>query len=131
MFAGLDYGTSNSALGIVAENEVRLLSLYQDEIFLPSTLYTFDRNLICDFIHQNLQAPQKEIFKNARLKQLQAAASFKRYEGYEADDICNFFGKQAIENYIEHPEEGVFIKSPNIKFDIFNKKDKSKILYLV
>jgi hypothetical chaperone protein len=112
MFAGLDYGTSNSALGIVAENQVKLLSLYNDEKFLPSTLYTFDRNLICDFIYQNLQATQKKEFKAERLKQLQAAKAFKRFEGIAPDDVCNFFGKEAIENYISHPEEGVFIKSP-------------------
>ncbi|MFT6732817.1 MAG: putative chaperone protein [Polaribacter sp.] len=112
MFAGLDFGTSNSALGIYIENQVKLLSLYQDEKYLPSTLYTFDRSLICDYIYQNLSLQQKEPFKQSHLKQLQSAQSFKRYEGFNNTDICNFFGKQAIENYIENPEEGVFIKSP-------------------
>ncbi len=112
MFAGIDYGTSNSALGIIEAKQVKLLPLYQDEKYLPSTLYTYDRSLICEYIHRNIEGAKQQLFQNKRLKQLQSAAAFRRHEGLDVNQLCNFFGKQAIQNYIDHPEDGVFIKSP-------------------
>ncbi|WP_444996744.1 molecular chaperone [Aliikangiella sp. IMCC44359] len=112
MFAGLDFGTSNSAIGIISNTQVELLSLYKDEKFLPSTLYTLDRNAICEFLFQNLTGQFKENYKQERLLELQKSAASRRTLGIESDDVFHFFGKEAIKHYIELPEEGIFIKSP-------------------
>lgn len=112
MFAGFDFGTSNSALGIYQDNRVKLMPLYNDETFLPSTLYTFERSFICDYLMRNLSGSAKQVIKEERLAQLQRAAGIRRYESLTTDQTMTFFGKQAIDNYIATPEEGVFIKSP-------------------
>jgi hypothetical chaperone protein len=49
MFSGFDFGTSNCAMGIINnDNEVRLLPIDEGEVFMPSTLYSLDRDLICE-----------------------------------------------------------------------------------
>lgn len=112
MFCGLDFGTSNSALGVYTNDQPCLLPLFKGEKYFPSTLYSFDRSLIAEFIYQHISPSQKDLFKVQRSTQLQRAASFRRHEGYALEEPCNYFGKQAIEHYIDTPEEGIFIKSP-------------------
>jgi hypothetical chaperone protein len=112
MFAGLDYGTSNSSLGIIKNNKAQLLSLHNNEKSIPSTIYTYDRNYICDFVFNQLLNEQKEDYQITRQLNLQSAKSNKRHEGFEKNEQTVFFGKEAIEYYIDTPEEGVFIKSP-------------------
>ncbi|TQV87745.1 molecular chaperone [Aliikangiella coralliicola] len=112
MFAGLDFGTSNSAIGIKKDKQVDLLPLFQEEQFLPSTLYTLDRNFVCEYIYNQLTDSAKQDYKDSRLKELQRAESTKRELGIDPTEKHHYFGKPAIEAYIENPEEGIFIKSP-------------------
>ena len=112
MFAGLDFGTSNSALGITKDKQVELIPLFQEEKFLPSTLYTLDRNFVAEYIYKNLTGDSKQDYKMSRLRELQRADTNKRELGIEVDEQYHYFGKQAIEAYIENPEDGIFIKSP-------------------
>ncbi len=112
MFAGLDYGTSNSALGTIANKKVELIKLFQNDNSIPSTIYTLDRNLVCEYVFDHLPEEQKKSYQQLRAPQLNAARASKNYLGIEASETTNYFGKQAIEQYISSPEEGVFIKSP-------------------
>ena len=50
MICGFDYGTSNCALGIVQDSTVRLVALEEEHVFLPSTLYALDRDLITEAV---------------------------------------------------------------------------------
>lgn len=111
MFAGLDYGTSSSAIGTYLSG-VNLIPLVGEDIFVPSTLYTFDRNFISEYVANKLAPIEKDEFTRQRRSQLNQAASSRVSEGFEPDEQVVFFGKSAIENYIESPEEGIFIKSP-------------------
>lgn len=112
MIAGLDYGTSNSSLGVIQNNQAQLVSLHKNEKSIPSTIYTFDRNFISDFVVNQLAGEQKDLYKTARQLNLQRAIATKKHEGFEPHEQIVFFGKDAIETYIDTPEEGVFIKSP-------------------
>ena len=112
MQAGLDFGTSNSAVGVSTENKVRLLELENGQPFLPSTLFTYDRSYVCDYIHKNIPDSQKQQYQDLRDIQLKRAITQKQSEGFATTDNTVFFGNQAFELYIEAPEEGTFVKSP-------------------
>ena len=56
MISGFDYGTSNCALGVMADDQqtVSLLPLEQGKAFVPSALYALSRELICEFVGLNI-----------------------------------------------------------------------------
>ncbi|MET1256798.1 molecular chaperone [Aliikangiella maris] len=112
MFAGLDYGTSNSAIGVINNNNPQLLSLQTESCFLPSTLYTLDRSFICEFLAKNLPEKTRTEYIKLRQQQLQKALSTRRLLDIAPNETTHFFGQQAIDEYIAFPEDGLFIKSP-------------------
>jgi len=114
MFSGFDYGTSNCAIG-VSDNEstVKLLSLEQGQAFIPSTLYAFERELICEFVAQQIKNETlKNQYINTRQARLIQAQRMRHEHDIRADEQILFFGHQAFEQYMEMPTEGYFIKSP-------------------
>jgi hypothetical protein len=54
MFVGFDYGTSNCAMACVENAQARLIPLYGENTFAPSTLYAFERAFIAESIWQQL-----------------------------------------------------------------------------
>ena len=112
MIAGLDFGTSNSAIGIYQNAQPSLLPLHGDACFLPSTLYTLDRSFVSDYLFNNLPLETRDTYKCSRINQLQKAASTKRALDIREQDSMYYFGDEAIEQYVEFPEDGLFIKSP-------------------
>jgi hypothetical chaperone protein len=112
MFAGLDYGTSNSAIGVAHAQSIQLVPLYQQQTTIPSTVYSYDRNLISDYVHRHVDADKKIAFMAKHANKINRSRSILRDLGIESDEATCFFGQEAIENYIDDPEDGVFIKSP-------------------
>ncbi|WP_196139549.1 molecular chaperone [Aliikangiella sp. G2MR2-5] len=112
MYAGLDYGTSSSAIGIIEEELPKLLPIQAHEPFLPSTLYTLDRSFVCEYLAKSLPEHSRDHYIGQRKQQLLKASAFRRSFDMESDEVAQFFGQRAIEEYIEYPEEGLFIKSP-------------------
>jgi hypothetical chaperone protein len=112
MFAGLDYGTSNSAIGVASQQSIQLIPLYQQHRTIPSTVYSYDRNLISDYVHRHLAADNKIAFMAMHANKVNRSRSIIRDLGIGSEEATCFFGIEAIENYIDDPEEGVFIKSP-------------------
>ena len=125
MFSGFDYGTSNCAMGIIDPNasslnsKVQLLTLEQEKgkaqgkIFLPSTLYALERELICE--HVGLSIPTeviKQDFLSLRANSLAQARRIRQQESLDASEKSLFFGRAAFEEYYDFPEEGYFVKSP-------------------
>lgn len=113
MFVGFDYGTSNCAMACAEQGQARLLPLYGNEAFVPSTLYALERSFIAESIWQQLDdATAKAHFSQSRASLLGQSRAGK----YE-HDLANvneglFFGSDAIAHYINAPTEGYFIKSP-------------------
>ena len=52
MFVGFDYGTSNCAMSYIRDGQARLIPLYNENAFVPSTLYAFERSFIAEVIWQ-------------------------------------------------------------------------------
>lgn len=115
MIAGFDYGSSNCAIGVLSEanNTPELLPLYGNQRFMPSTLYALSRELICEAVARQIENPAlRETYMAERANQLRMAATVRREEDIRSDEQTLFVGEEAIENYIDLPEEGYFIKSP-------------------
>lgn len=114
MICGFDFGTSNCALGVMnAREEVQLLPVEGEQAFMPSTLYTSNRDLIADFVARqiDLKASQDE-FLSLRRNTLDRAQRARREEGLGTQDRTVFFGEAAIAEYLAMPGEGYYMKSP-------------------
>jgi hypothetical chaperone protein len=113
MISGFDYGTSNCAIGIAGNSGVELLPIELGQAFMPSTLYTLDRELISDFIASNIANPVlKSDFQSLRANAIDRAKQIRQQQGISIDESAVFFGGQAFDFYLEQPDEGFFVKSP-------------------
>lgn len=113
MFAGFDYGTSNCAMAVVHETDVKLIPLENDSPYIPSTLYSLDRALIVDAVLACIKnAELRGRFMSHRENALRQASAVKRELGIENANNSWSMGMQAINDYIANPDEGWFVKSP-------------------
>ena len=109
---GFDYGTSNCAVGVMENNSPRLLSLGDHGRYISSTLYAPSRDVIVNWLHKNLSESEQKNFQFQRQHQLQKGKNTLReltLDGYPTELS---FGQQALNNYLQEPDEGYYIKSP-------------------
>lgn len=109
---GFDYGTSNCAVGVMENNSPKLLSLGDHGRYISSTLYAPSRDVIVNWLYKNLSESEQENFQLQRRHQLQKGKNTLReltLDGYPTDLS---FGQQALNNYLQEPDEGYYIKSP-------------------
>lgn len=109
---GFDYGTSNCAVGVMEDNKPKLLSLGDHGRFVPSTLYAPSRDVIVNWLHKHLTLAEQKNFQQQRQWQIQKGKNTLReltLDGYPTELT---FGKQALNNYLQEPDEGYYIKSP-------------------
>jgi hypothetical chaperone protein len=113
MYAGFDYGTSNCAIGVVDNNAIKLLAIDNDQVFMPSSLYALERELICEYVGQRL--PDKALqqnFLSLRAPALAQARRVRTEHDIRAEEQSVFFGQDAFDQYLATPGEGYFLKSP-------------------
>jgi len=109
---GFDYGTSNCAVGVMENSQPKILSLAGHGRFVPSTLYAPSRDIISHWLHGRLPAEQQQQFKLERSFALQKGQAVLRELNLDGIPTELSFGQHALENYLEEPEEGYYIKSP-------------------
>lgn len=112
MRIGFDYGTSNCAVAVMAEGQVRRVALEGDECYLPSTLFAPHREAIADLLLQQLPPHRQASF--AEQRQL-AIAKGRRLRDSLEDEGLEYqllVGRAATERYLAAPEEGYYLKSP-------------------
>lgn len=118
MFVGFDYGTSNCAMaqvinGGVNNGQARLIPLYNQNAFMPSTLYAYERSFMAEAIWQQLPDGENKLqFAKSRSALLSQSRNGKAEHSLSNVSEGLFFGVDAIEHYIAAPSEGYFIKSP-------------------
>lgn len=116
MLAGLDFGTSNCAIGIIENSEGsdknQLLPIDNSQAFMPSSLYALARELICENVAlQMTDASQKDEFMALRKQQLTRAQRVRLLEDIPPSEQAVFIGQEAVEQYLTFPGEGYYIKS--------------------
>ena len=117
MFAGFDYGTSNCAIGVIdpraENNSIQLLPINQGQAFMPSTLYAVARELICEYVGQNIpDSTLQEKYLSLRMPALAQALRIRTEHDIRADEQNVFVGQQATDQYLASHGEGYFVKSP-------------------
>lgn len=113
MFVGFDYGTSNCAMAHVHNGQAHLIPLYNNNAFIPSTLYAYERGFMAEAIWQQLpDGENKLLFAKSRSALLSQSRAGKTEHSLGNVNEGLFFGVEAIEHYISAPSEGYFIKSP-------------------
>ncbi len=93
-------------------NKPKLLSLGDHGRYISSTLYAPSRDVIVNWLHKNLTLAEQKNFQQQRQRQLQKgqnALRELRLDGYPTELS---FGRQALNNYLQEPDEGYYIKSP-------------------
>jgi hypothetical chaperone protein len=113
MYAGFDYGTSNCAIGVIDNNDIKLLDLDQKRAFMPSSLYALERELICEYVGQNIPSDSlRQEFLSLRAPALNLANRVRSEHDIRAKEQSVFVGQEAFDNYLALPGEGYFLKSP-------------------
>ncbi|NRA62358.1 MAG: molecular chaperone [Psychrobium sp.] len=109
---GFDYGTSNCAVATMHNNTPKLINLGEHGKFMPSTLYAPSRDIIANWLGEQLSGSAKDVFFQQRKTQLAKAQNALR-ELKEDEIPANLdFGQRALNRYLQDPEEGYYIKSP-------------------
>lgn len=109
---GFDYGTSNCAVGVMKNGEPEILSLGDHGRYVPSTLYAPSRDIIVNWLYQQLPESEQATFKLKRALPLQKSQNVLRELKLDGIPTELSFGQAALERYLEDPEEGYYIKSP-------------------
>lgn len=113
MFVGFDFGTSNCAIAHIHHGQSRLIPLYGNSCFVPSSLYALERAFIAESVWNLLpDGDDKRNFADSRSFLLGQSRLGRREHSLDAAGEGLFFGHEAIEQYITAPSEGYFIKSP-------------------
>ncbi len=113
MYAGFDYGTSNCALGLCKDTQIKLLPMEGENPYIASALYALDRRLISKAVASHLAAGADQTqYCQLRERELLNAQAAEQELLLQPDDATWFMGSQAINHYIQNPGEGWFVKSP-------------------
>ncbi len=83
-----------------------------DGKYIASNLYAPSRDVITNWLAQQLPASQHESYIVERKNQLQKGQSALRELKFDGISSELLFGKAALTQYLEDPEEGYYIKSP-------------------
>ncbi len=112
MMIGFDYGTSNCGVATMRNGQPYIIPLLGDESYIASNLYAPSRDVIANWLSQQLDSTQLTSFTTERKNQLQKGQAALRELQFDGISSELLFGKTALEQYLEDPEEGYYIKSP-------------------
>ncbi|MBU2893745.1 molecular chaperone [Colwellia sp. D2M02] len=109
---GFDYGTSNCSVAQMVNGKPHIIELAANNRYIASNLYAPGRDMIVNWLYQQLSTEQQLSYKQARAPQLQKGQAVLRELSFDGIDSNLLFGKAALDKYLEDPEEGYYIKSP-------------------
>lgn len=109
MFIGFDYGTANCSVAVMRNNGAELLTLENNQPYLPSMLCAPTREAVSECLHRHWHVPTGSD-ENQQL--LRRAISFNREEDIPVAADSVLFGLHALAHYIDDPEEVYFVRSP-------------------
>ncbi|WP_057833000.1 molecular chaperone [Colwellia sp. TT2012] len=116
MMIGFDYGTSNCSVATMRNGQPHIIPLLgnklSNESYIASNLYAPSRDVISSWLSQQLAAPQQADYIAERRHQLQKGQSALRELKFDGISSELLFGKSALTQYLQDPEEGYYIKSP-------------------
>ncbi|MEI6895786.1 MAG: molecular chaperone [Colwellia sp.] len=109
---GFDYGTSNCGVATMKNGQPYIIPLLGDDSYIASNLYSPSRDIIAYWLSQQLTPTKKASYIAERNNQIQKSQSALRELQFDGISSELVFGKAALAQYLEDPEEGYYIKSP-------------------
>lgn len=113
---GFDYGTSNCGVATMQDGKPIIIPLLSDELgggsYIASNLYAPSRDVIANWLLKQLSDAERVAYQAQRKAQLLKGQSALRELQYDGISSELLFGKAALSQYLEDPEEGYYIKSP-------------------
>ena len=109
---GFDYGTSNCGVATMCNGQPHIIPLLGNESYIASNLYAPSRDVIANWLSGQLNPAQQESYLTDRKNQLQKGQAALRELKFDGISSELLFGKTALTQYLEDPEEGYYIKSP-------------------
>lgn len=109
MFVGFDYGTANCSMAFLKDGKPELIAIEQDNTFIPSTLCAPTREAVTEYLYRFWDIKSSTPAGEQLLRQ---AMSFNRMEDIEVEKNSLLFGQEALDFYIDDPEEVYYVKSP-------------------
>jgi len=109
---GFDYGTSNCGVATMRNGQPHIIPLLGNESYIASNLYAPSRDVIANWLSGQLNPAQQESYLTDRKNQLQKGQAALRELKFDGISSELLFGKTALTQYLEDPEEGYYIKSP-------------------
>ncbi|RKF15565.1 molecular chaperone [Alginatibacterium sediminis] len=113
MIAGLDFGTSNCALGHMQAGKASIITLPEHGQYMPSTVFAPQSQMISAWLFRNLESQGRQHhYQNARQSQL--SASLRAYNELKLDGYPENleFGQQALKEYLIDPSDCYYVRSP-------------------
>ncbi|KGJ90856.1 molecular chaperone [Colwellia psychrerythraea] len=116
MMIGFDYGTSNCSVANMRNGQPHIIPLLGNTLdggsYIASNLYAPSRDVIANWLSQQLATDQQANYLVERKNQIQKGQAALRELKFDGISSELLFGKTALQQYLEDPEEGYYIKSP-------------------
>lgn len=109
MFIGFDYGTANCSVAMMDGNSPILLPLEADNYYIPSTLCAPTRESVTEYLYRFMQVQPKGTQGEQALRR---AINLNREEDIQLQLGDMQFGQQALDTYLDDPQEVYYVKSP-------------------
>ncbi|WP_159084531.1 molecular chaperone [Dongshaea marina] len=129
MKLGIDFGTSNCAAGILRDGKIEQIPLDSQSHYLQSAIYTPDRALLPRIVLDYLTPESKRLYQQKRGLELARANRLIEEEGFRPSEFL-YLGQAAFDEYMQHPEEGYFLKSPKSFLGVLGLKSEQINLFI-
>ncbi|KJY82756.1 chaperone [Vibrio galatheae] len=109
MSIGFDYGTANCSVATLIDGEVKPIPLVDEEFYVPSTLCAPTSEVVSEYLFRTLGIkPSDSVGENM----LRRAIKLNAEEGLEVRGDEVKFGHEALNLYLEDPQDVYYVKSP-------------------
>ncbi|MBD1574980.1 MULTISPECIES: molecular chaperone [Vibrio] len=109
MFIGFDYGTANCSVAMMESDTPTLLPLEANNHYIPSTLCAPTRESVSEYLYRFMQVQPKDAQGEQALRR---AINLNREEDIQLQLGDMQFGQQALDTYLDDPQEVYYVKSP-------------------
>ncbi|WP_414932510.1 molecular chaperone [Vibrio europaeus] len=109
MSIGFDYGTANCSVATLVDGQVKQIPLIGEDFYVPSTLCAPTSEVVSEYLFRVLGIKPSD---GAGEQMLRRAIKLNAEEGLDvrSDDVK--FGHEALNLYLEDPQDVYYVKSP-------------------
>ncbi|MDB1125769.1 molecular chaperone [Vibrio algarum] len=109
MAIGFDFGTANCSVARIVDEQVRVIPLSENDVYLPSTLSAPNAETVSEYLFKCLNIKPANTIGESVLRR---AIKINHEEGLNVrhDDV--HFGQSALDLYLDDPKYVYYVQSP-------------------